>query len=110
MAVSLDCRLQVLDAGVYAMPDSLFARSFEGLLDQIGLKLRSRGELDAAPGVIGTLAADSMGLARTVVVHDEIHFQIRWNRAIGLIKKFKDIGTALAVFELPDHVLLRNIH
>lgn len=63
-----------------------------------------RGEMHMKAGALQQPAADEGGLVCAIVVEDQVHVQLGWNRRLNRIEKLTKFAAALPLVQLPDHL------
>ena len=48
--------------------------------------------------------SDQNGLMRAIVVENEMHVQLCWNRCLNRVEELAEFTAALSLVELPDHL------
>src|SRR5437879_11474314 len=97
-----DRAFQLAGAPMRAAPDLFESQSREPPFDQVDPRGAGGGEVDMKARPLRQPAFDRRGFVRAVVIHDQMHVEIRGHVGGDGVEKYAELPSAMAAMTLPD--------
>ena len=102
--IGLDGGPELLRTSMPAAPELFLGQQGEPPFDEIQPRGAGRGEVGMEPRPLEQPPPDQRGLMRSVVVHDQMHVEVRRHVRVNGVEELPEFSGALALVELAHHL------
>ena len=102
--IGLDGGPELLRTSMPAAPELFLGQQGEPPFDEIQPRGAGRGEVCMEPRPLEQPPPDQRGLMRSVVVHDQMHVEVRRHVRFNGFEELPEFSGALALVELANHL------